>query len=83
MTISPNPATDDVTITIAANERGSYVVELVSADGSRLEEHPLGTLHVGLAYHYTLDLGRYASGLYWVRLWTPSGVRTTPLVRIR
>jgi hypothetical protein len=83
MTISPNPATDDVTITIAANERGSYVVELVSADGSRLEEHPLGTLHAGLAYHYTLDLGRYASGLYWVRLWTPSGIRTTPLVRIR
>jgi len=84
LTVAPNPTSDEATITIAANERGTFAIELVSLDGGAvLAKHAIGTLQAGMAYQYVLDMSRYTTGVYLLRLWTPSGVRTTPLVRIR
>ncbi len=83
LTIAPNPATNDATLTIAANERGEYHIELISPDGTVLQSNSLGMLHAGMAYEYLLNVSNYPTGVYWLRLRTPSTARTLPLIRIR
>lgn len=81
--IHPNPTTDDATAIITANERGSYELEVLSLDGIVLAKQALGQLEAGSSYQVALQLDRIASGLYWARLRTPSGVRVEPLVLVR
>lgn len=81
--ITPNPTTDDATLFITANERGSYELEIISLDGTVLSKQVLGQLEVGYSSQVALRLDRFASGFYWVRLRTPSGMRVIPLVRVQ
>ena len=80
--IQPNPTTDDVTAIVTANERGHYMLEVATLDGTVITKHELGQLEAGRAYEVAIHVHHLAAGIYWVRLRSPRSIRSVPLVRI-
>jgi len=80
--IQPNPTTDDVTGIVTANERGHYMLEVATLDGTVITKHELGQLEAGRAYEVAIHVHHLAAGIYWVRLRSPRSIRSVPLVRI-
>ncbi|MCX7929968.1 MAG: choice-of-anchor D domain-containing protein [Chlorobi bacterium] len=83
LTITPNPATDVVHLTVAPNEQGEYAIELLAADGRIIDRVQIGKLSAGYAYQVSVDMSHYATGTYWCRIYTPSATRHYPMLLIR
>ncbi|MCS6999588.1 MAG: T9SS type A sorting domain-containing protein, partial [Candidatus Kapabacteria bacterium] len=82
LTIQPNPAQESTTVTIAAAERGSYSLEVISLEGTVIDRRELGVLTAGQQYTYSLNLSSVANGVYLLRLKTPTSIVVRPFVRL-
>lgn len=68
----PNPTTGQVEIQLKETEMGSSTVSLYSTSGQQLS---INVLQVGTT-RFTLDLGQYPSGLYFLEVATPGRPNT-------
>lgn len=81
--IQPHPVEGVATVTITANERGFYTLEIRGLDGRVLLMKEVGHLSAGTTRSVSLDLSCHAAGVYWIRLQTPSQSLIRPILRIR
>lgn len=71
VSLAPNPATDEVQLTLLAQASTPFVLKLVDVFGRRTVLHE-GTVAVG-EHRFAVPLGGLASGVYWLELHTPEG----------
>lgn len=81
--IQPNPVEEVAAVTITANERGFYTLEVRGLDGRALLMEEIGYLSAGISRRVLLNLSSYATGVYWIRLQTPSQSIVQPIIRVR
>jgi hypothetical protein len=58
------------------------MLEVATLDGTVITKHELGQLEAGRTYEVAIHVHHLAAGIYWVRLRSPSSIRSVPLVRI-
>jgi hypothetical protein len=84
---APNPAMKDVELSFDLAKRQSVVVAVFSVEGRRIRTLQRGTLEAGpnhLSWNGLDDHGKpVADGMYFARLETAEGSRTTSFVRVR
>jgi len=76
--ISPNPASDFVSVTINSNQAGKYELELIALDGRKVfqEEGFLGSVHTS-----RINIESFASGMYFVKIHAGNSVYNEKFVK--
>ncbi|RYY19339.1 MAG: T9SS type A sorting domain-containing protein, partial [Cytophagaceae bacterium] len=72
LTGSPNPFTDQVQLRFTLPRAEAYTLTVYDGQGRRVEELPGGLAGAGQAQEVVWQAGRYAAGLYLVRLHSAS-----------
>jgi hypothetical protein len=78
LSIHPNPATSQVTITFDQEKSGSYTVEIFSLTGQKVYEENGSSFHGN--YNNTISVSKFQSGLYLLKVAADSGVSTQKLM---
>ncbi|MEL6131776.1 MAG: T9SS type A sorting domain-containing protein [Bacteroidota bacterium] len=74
----PNPVTDDLNIDLQLAKVGNVFIELLDTRGTRVFERQLKK---GDVFQSTVDMSKFASGMYMVRVTTEEGVVTRKVFR--
>jgi len=72
MLVAPNPADDRITLQATIAQRGTVVANVYSSMGTLVQTYELGLREAGSLVE-SLDVSRFANGLYFVRLSLPNG----------
>lgn len=80
MEVFPNPAGAFVQLRFAQLPPGQSTLRLLAADGREVLRAPLQTLEQPAAATYKLPLANFSKGLYLLRVQTPEGTATEPLL---
>lgn len=73
VTISPNPTSDIVTITLTSDENENYWILLNSISGNLIEKKTFSNVS---AFNHTIDFRELASGVYTVTIANSKGMKT-------
>lgn len=79
LTVTPNPFSEEVTISFSLDSPGKVILSVYNADGIEMETFESGRLSIGEhVYHW--NGSQYPSGLYFVQLQSRSGLSTRKII---
>lgn len=80
ISVYPNPASNQLTISIQNTEQSNTRIELYSFGGTKLLERNIGLLQKGAASLTTLDLQKFPAGTYLLRIHNGNRVTNKKIV---
>ncbi|MGE5479626.1 MAG: hypothetical protein ACM3U1_04265 [Chloroflexota bacterium] len=84
ITVAPNPSSDGrITIEVAATERGAHKLDILSVNGEIMPLSSFMTNKAGETVKFEENIGGLASGIYALRLTTPSEVKYLSIMIVK
>jgi len=78
--IHPNPASDHLTLSFVPLQTGMSKLEILSINGAKVFEVDYGVCETGSRYIKNIDVSKFVSGVYMVRLWNAGNVANKKIV---
>jgi hypothetical protein len=78
--IHPNPASDHLTLSFVPLQTGMSKLEILSINGAKVFEIDYGVCETGNRYTKNIDVSKFVSGVYMVRLWNAGNVANKKIV---
>jgi hypothetical protein len=80
LTIYPNPASDQLTLSIVPSESGISRIELFSINGTKVIEISNGQFEKGKSYIRQINISKLLNGIYLVRVWNGNTVTNKKII---
>jgi hypothetical protein len=78
--IYPNPASDQLIISVIPSESGNSKIELFNIGGTKVMEMPTGQQEKNKMYIRQINISKLLNGIYLVRVWNGSTVTNKKIV---
>ena len=78
--IYPNPASDQLTLSIVPSESGNSRIELFSINGTKVFETSNGQFEKGRSYIRQINVSKLLNGIYLVRVWNGNAVTNKKII---
>jgi len=78
--IHPNPASDHLTLSFVPLQTGNSKLEILSINGAKVFEIDYGVCEAGNRYIKNIDVSKFVSGIYMVRIWNAGNVANKKVV---
>ena len=78
--IHPNPASDHLTLSFVPLQTGNSKLEILSINGAKVFEIDYGVCEAGNRYIKNIDVSKFVSGIYMVRIWNAGNVANKKIV---
>jgi hypothetical protein len=83
LVVRPRIADESIDIEIGGSETGGHDIALVAVDGRTLWSHAVMRSYGDAPTHTMIDTRTMPNGVYYLRLSSPTGVRSKPLPLLR
>jgi parallel beta-helix repeat protein len=79
--VYPNPFTSTATVRISVAEAGPVSVDVLDVSGRLIQRLFSGVMKASTTQQWTLDAGKLAKGVYFVRITTTKGITTKKITK--